>query len=235
MAPKKTTPVAAPPQKKEEPKSPPQAVVPQPTVPQKVSLGRRKSDCFFIIAYLVWAVVTFVLFLANCERLLPKEVNEIPFREPICQALDNIEGPLRPLLESHQQWGKKMFSTQADFALDVVYFVNLFFVAPFAVLLALGFLAGLHFVKNWAIIHATVMFYNMVIIDIYAYEALKLFDVLDLENVALGAFIIYGFFTIFPLVVLKRVWGNAPFIQAKAKRGFLARAVVFLIKQVLFL
>lgn len=112
-----------------------------------------------------------------------------------------------------------MFSTQADFALDVVYFVNLFFVAPFAVLLALGFLAGakicanktfplsfpgLHFVKNWAIIHATVMFYNMVIIDIYAYEALKLFDVLDLENVALGAFIIYGFFTIFPLVVLKR-------------------------------
>eukprot|EP00668_Euglena_longa_P041797 GGOE01055064.1.p1 GENE.GGOE01055064.1~~GGOE01055064.1.p1 ORF type:complete len:453 (-),score=92.54 GGOE01055064.1:202-1518(-) len=239
MGPKKTqsqpAAQAAPEKKVESPKTQVQETPAKIVLRQKASIGKRKTDCFFIFGYLSWAVIALLLFLANCEQLLPTEVNGVAFGPPICEALDSLEGPLRPFFESHQQWGKKMFSSKADFALDVVYYVNLLFVAPFAVLLALGFLGGFHFVKNLAIIHSTVLLYNMVIIDFYAYEALKQFDVLDLENVALGAFIIYGFFTIFPLVVLRRVWGDAPFSSQATKRGFLVRVVVFFVKQVLFL
>ena len=63
--------------------------------------------------------------------------------------------------------------------------------------------------KNIALIHAAVMFYNMVIVDIYAYKALHGPQVnqealIGLANAKLIASIVYGYFTFFPFVVVKR-------------------------------
>lgn len=225
-----------PPAKKDEKKAEPkQEVKPVGSKPQKkAGFGQRKSDCFFIVTYLAWAFVAFLLFVARCEDLLPAKVNDVDFAEPICGTLKKLEGPLRPFLESHQQWRQKMFVQEADFALDVVHYVNLFFVAPVALVLAWGFFAGYQCIKNIALVHAAVMLYNMIIVDIYAIEVLAKFDILDLENVAMGAFVAYSFCTIFPLVVMKRVWSPTPFAASTVKRGFIARTIAFFTKTLLF-
>jgi len=152
----------------------------------------------------------------------------------VCEALRLIEGPLSPFLESQTQWGAKMFGSHADFAVQVVLYTNVLFVAPVAVLLALGFVAGSKFVKNLALIHAAVMLYSQIIVDVYAYEALAKFEILDLENVALGAGVVYGFSTVFPLVVVRRVWSDSPFAGAPTKRSFLGRWWARLLQLTLF-
>lgn len=190
--------------------------------PKLVSTG-RKADLFFVLTYIGLFVAMFVLFFSRCEHLLPSTFQDAEFAKPVCTALAQLEGPLAPLLESHKQWGDKMFSVADDFTLKLVHHVNLAFLGPVALLLALGFLFRAQWTKNIAIIHSTVMLYNMVVLDTYAYKALhdpaSSPSEVDAAAAKLLASIVYGYFTIFPLVVLKRMWGVTPFAPVAQKRS----------------
>lgn len=190
--------------------------------PKLVSTG-RKADLFFVLTYTGWFVAMFVLFFSRCEHLLPSTFQGAEFAKPVCAALAQLEGPLAPLLESHKQWGDKMFSVADDFTLKLVHSVNLAFLGPVALLLALGFLLRTQWTKNIAIIHATIMLYNMVVLDTYAYKVLhdpkSSLSEVDAAAAKLLACIIYGYFTIFPLVVLKRMWSVTPFAPVAQKRS----------------
>jgi hypothetical protein len=182
------------------------------------------------------------MFLANCSHVLPQTLNGAEFAKPVCEALQVLEGPLKPLLESQKEWGDKIFAVDKDFALELVHYVNVLILGPFALFLAFGFFRGYQCVKNIALIHAAVMFYNMVIVDIYAYKALHGPQVnqealIGLANAKLIASIVYGYFTFFPFVVVKRVWGSAPFSveTCSYRRGYFLGFITFLVQLALFL
>lgn len=211
---------------------------------QRASIGNRLSDFFFITTYVTWTLLAFVLFFARCEQLLPEKLNDMEFSLPVCNALKTFEGPLRPFLESQQHWGDKMFPTNAEFAIKLVNVVNLCFLAPASALLAFGFFFGFRWVKNVALLHAAAMLYTMLIVfQIYGTEAAdRIYANVEaaytqhLANVFEG-FVVYGFFTVFPLVVIQRVWGNCPFSleSVSKKRGAVMRFVVFTFRFALYL
>lgn len=132
-----------------------------------------------------------------------------------------------------------MFNVADDFTLRFVHSVNLLFLGPMAFLLAIGFLLGKPFTKNIALISAPVMLYNMAIVDVYVYKYLHGAsapkDEVELASSKLMACIIYGYLTIFPLVVISRVWAKEPFAVKSTAAGFTFSGFIsFLFKFMLY-
>jgi len=178
-------------------------------------------DLFFVIAYLAWfAIVVIVVFMTRCEHILPPKIGTFDISAPICGAVDKIEHLFGHALDAYKSWGEKIFNAELDFSLVLVHRVNVL-LAPGALVLAFGFLKGRQWAKNFGQVHATVMLYNMVVIDMVA---CKVLHSLPQGHVVAGfsactvASIIYGFWTFFPIAVLARLWSDKPF-EAQSKSG----------------
>jgi len=198
------------PQKKEEPKS---------SCSQKgacsLCIGRRCFDNFFVLAYLAFfATVVVAVLMTHCEEVVPKQVGSFAVASHLCSTVDKVEHLFGHALDHYKEW-TKLFSTKLDASMTLVHQVNVFFTAPIAILLALGFLKGSQWAKNLGLVHAAVMLYGMAVVD------LNVCKILHANTDALVgtvpacrvACIVYGFWTFFPLAVMARLWREKPFEQ----------------------
>lgn len=203
----------------------------------RVGIGGRKADWFYIISYILFANVFFLVFLTRCNQVLPEELNGVQLREPICSLASDLESHLSFFLEAHHTWNEKIFAAENHFSLVLVNQVNVVFSAPLAYVLAFGFWRGQQWTKNLGLIHAAVSFYNMMATDMVVHNIVTSPEFESVEHAKEVAFIVYGFFTLFFLTVIYRLRTPFPFSAATiyAKKGALTRFLSFFVKFALFM
>jgi hypothetical protein len=187
------------------------------------SIASRPFDLFFVFGYLAFfAAVVVVVLMTRCEHILPEKVGSIFVAGPVCRAMDSVEHLFGHALDAYKAWGEKIFAVkEEDFSLTLAHSVNIFFTAPAALLLAYAFFTGRSWAKNFALVHAAIMLYNMVVVDVVAKKAiasLKIGEVAGWSPCTIAC-LVYGFWTFFPVAVIARLCGDQPFPSQQQKGG----------------
>jgi len=119
-------------------------------------------------------------------------------------------------MDTYKAWSNKVFIPKSTAAITMANRVNVFALAPLAVVLFFGFLTGCKCTKNLAMLHSAAMLYSMVVMFCAGHDALLKSKesghhaVGDFDSWTLFTSVI-GFYLFFPVAVILRTWSDQPF------------------------
>jgi hypothetical protein len=184
----------------------------------KYCYGRESSticcrcfDLIFSLSYLVLFTVIFFLIWTQCSSVFPEKIAGVEVREQGCSRLGKVPKFIEPISDAFSFWSKRLSKVKFDWVFKLT---NALFTGPVALVLCFGFLRGYHWVERIALLHAAITTYSMAVVDGHLYDSIQS-PSLPLSPMgpsdSTTAMLVFGYFTLFPVAVICRLWGQQPF------------------------